>query len=513
VLKSDPKNVDALLATGRLDCKRGDPQAGLDSLSAALNIAVQINNKEEQAMILQTTGVAYKLQGRSEDALRNYQQSMEINTRLGKKRGVAANLSEISQVQARMGKPDLALASLKQALGLQREIGAKKEAGDTLIDLGQLYEDREQHDQALDNFKQALQIERDSGDEHYQALCLNNIGNTDFARGEYADALTYFQQALELRQKLNNPAEIAETLSNVGEAMAKTGQYDKAIEDHLQALDLERKAGDKRGAASDSASLGVLFGYQGRLGAAVKSTAEAVQSFHDLQDRSLWMAQALTAYADALIQAGQFTRAASVIKEAGELARELKSNSSLAEVANLEGDQAFYQGDTRSARVSYQRSLEISRQAKSREDIIRAQFNLARLQMQGGDTAGALVVLHDVAQQANVAGLKYLSMESSVLAAQAYVRQKKYSDAEREARRVLAQSEPQSLRLPMAAAHDLLGNALRAGANSSEASSHFRDALGALDEIKKDPGAEKAFERADLKSLYSDAAQAIASKN
>lgn len=513
VLKSDPKNLDALLAIGRLDCKRGDPQAGLDSLSAALNIAVQINNKEEQAMILQTTGVAYKLQGRSEDALRNYQQSMEINTRLGKKRGVAANLSEISQVQARMGKPDLALASLKQALNLQREIGAKKEAGDTLIDLGQLYEDRDQHDQALDNFKQALQIERDSGDEHYQALCLNNIGNADFAKGEYADALTYFQQALDLRQKLNNPAEIAETLSNVGEAMAKTGQYDKAIEDHLRALDLERKAGDKRGAASDSASLGVLFGYQGRLGAAVKSTAEAVQSFHELQDRSLWMAQALTAYADALIQAGQFTEAAPVMKEAGDLARELKSNSTLAAVTNLEGDQAFYQGDTKAAYVSYQRTLEIARQAKSRDDLIRAQFNLARLQMLGGDTARALVTLHDLAQQANVAGLKYLSMESSVVAAQASLRQKKYSDAEREARRVLAQSEPQSLRLPMAAAHDLLGNALRAGPNSSEASGHFRDALATLDEIKKDPGAEKAFERADLKSLYSDVAHASASKN
>jgi tetratricopeptide (TPR) repeat protein len=157
--------------------------------------------------------------------------------------------------------------------------------------------------------------------------------------------------------------------------------------------------------------------------------------------------------------------------------------------------------------------LEISRQAKSREDVIRSQFNLAKLQMLGGDTARALVALRDLAQQANVAGMKYLSMESSVAAAQAYLRQKKYSDAEREARRVLAQSEPQSLRLPMAAARDLLGNALRAGANSSEASGHFRDALGTLDEIKKDPGAEKAFERADLKSLYSDVAHAIASKN
>ena len=513
VLKSDPKNLDALLATGRVDCKRGDPQAGLDPLSGALNIAVQVDNKEEQATILQTTGVAYKLLGRSEEALRNYQQSMDINTHLGKKRGVAANLSEISQVQARMGKPDLALTSLKQALALLREIGAKKEAGDTLIDLGQLYEDRDQHDQALDNFKQALQIERDSGDQRYEALCLNNIGNSDFAKGEYADALTYFQQALELRQKLNNPAEIAATLSNVGEAMAKTGQYDKAVEDHLRALDLERKAGDKRGAASDSAALGLLFAYQGRLGAAVKSTAEAVQSFRELQDRSLWMAQALTAYANALIQAGQFADAAPVLKESGDLAHELKSDTTLAQVMNAEGDRAYYQGDSKAAKISYQRALETAQHAKSREDVIRAQFNLARIQLQEGDSARALAAFRDLAQKASATGLNYVSLESSVLAAQALLRQKKYADVEHEARRALAQSEPQSLRLLIANSHDLLGNALRADASQSDAAGHFRDALRTLDEIKKDPGAEKAFDRADLKGLYADVSQAANAKN
>ena len=513
VLKSDPKNLDALLALGRVDCKRGDPQAGLDPLGGALNIAVQVDNKEEQATILQITGIAYKLLGRSEDALRNYQQSMDINTRLGKKRGVAANLSEISQVQARMGKPDLALASLQQALSLLREIGAKKEAGDTLIDLGQRYEDQDKHDLALQNFKEALQIERDAGDERYQALCLNNIGNADFAKGEYADALTYFQQALDLRQKLNNPAEIAETLSNVGEAMAKTGQYDKAVEDHLRAIDLERKAGDKRGAASDSASLGVLFGYQGRLGAAVKSTAEAVQSFRELQDRSLWMAQALTAYANALVRAGQFAEAAPVLKEADDLARELKSDSTLADVMNAEGDRAYYQGDSKAARSLYQHALETAQHAKNSEDVIGAQFNLAKVQLLEGDPSRALATFRDLAQRASVSGLKYVSLESSIFAARALLRQKKYSDVEREARRTLAQSEPQSLKLLMAAGNDLLGNALRADAKSSEAAGHFRDALQTLDEIKNDPGAEKSFDRVDLKSLYANVSQAAGTKN
>jgi len=513
VLKSDPKNLDALLALGRVDGKRGNPQEGLDPLSSALNIAVQVDNKEQQAMVLYNTGNAYKLLGRSDEALRNYQQSIDINTRLGKKRGVAFNLNQIAQVQARMGKPDLALASLNKALSLQREIGAKKEAGDTLIDLGQLYEDRDQHDQALQNFKQALQIERDSGDERNQALCLNNIGNADFNKGEYEDALTYFQQALDLRQKLNNPAEIAETLTNVGEAMAKSGKYDKAIEDHLRALDLERKTGDKRGAAFDAVGLGVLFGYQGRLGAAVTSTGEAVQSFRELQDRSLWMAEALTLYGNALVQAGRFNDAAPVLKEAGDLSRELKSDSTLAGVMNAEGDLAYYQGDSKAARSFYQRALEAAQHAKSHEDIVTSQFNLAKVLLQEGEAGRALAAFRDLAQRANATGLKYIALESSVFAAQALRRQKKYSDVEREAQRALAQSEPQSLRLLIAVEYDLLGNAQQAGSHPSEATGHFRDALRTLDELKKDPGAEKAFDRADLKSLYAAVSLATGSKN
>jgi tetratricopeptide (TPR) repeat protein/predicted Ser/Thr protein kinase len=507
VLKADPKNLDALLATGRVQNKRGDPQAGLDSLSQALSIAVQIENPEQQAMILLATGIAYKQLGRSEDALRNYQQSMDINTRLGKKRGIAANLSEIAQVQVRMGKPDVALANLNKALSLRREIGAKKEVGNTLIDLGQLYEERGQHDQALQQFKEALQIERDSGDEQYQAYALNDIGNVYFSRGEYQDALIYFQQALQLREKLNSPGETAESLSNVGASMAKTGQYDKAIQNHLRALDLERKAGDKRGAALDSSSLGVLFAYQGRLGAAVNSTAEAVKAFRDMKDRSLWMAQALNGYANALVQAGRGTEAEPILKEGGDLVRELKSDSGIAELSISQGDDAYYRGDTKSARTFYQHALEAAQRAKSREDALTAEFGLARVRLQEGDSHGALATFRSLAERANTIGLKYVSLECSLYTAQALLHDKNYTEAAREAQKALGQSELQSLRMLMARAHYLLGSALRSSGNPSEAAGHFRDAVRIWDEVRKEPGAEKILERADLKAFYAEASQ------
>ena len=97
VLKTDGKNVDALLAMGRVEIKAGNPQKGLDPLDQARHIAIDLDIQEQQALILQATGIAYKLMNKPAEALRNYEDSMAINQRLGQKRGVAASLAEIAQ--------------------------------------------------------------------------------------------------------------------------------------------------------------------------------------------------------------------------------------------------------------------------------------------------------------------------------------------------------------------------------------------------------------------------------
>jgi len=41
--------------------------------------------------------------------------------------------------------------------------------------------------------------------------------------------------------------------------------------------------------------------------------------------------------------------------------------------------------------------------------------------------------------------------------------------------------------------------------NAGEASSHYRQVISQLDELKKEPGAEKLLERSDLKAMYEEA--------
>jgi serine/threonine protein kinase/tetratricopeptide (TPR) repeat protein len=504
ILQSDPRNIKALWQMGVIEIMKDNPQAALDPLNKGLSLAIQVDNQEQKALLLQAMGISYRLMNKPEEALRNYQESLAIQRRIGHKSGVAASLNEMAQVYSLLGKPDAALASFNEAMQVRREIGAKKEIGDTLIDLGGFYEVRGQHDQALKMLKESLQIQRDSGDETYQALCLNNIGDVYLTKGQYEDALTYFQQALQLREKLKVPGEIAETVHNLGEAEANLGQYDKALSQYLRALDLHRSAGDKRNAAIDLYSMGSLFGYQGRYGAALSSKEEALKTFREFRDRSSWMAEILSGYGGALAEAGRRDEAQKTLDEALSLARELKIQPLVAQTLNFQGDAAFYRGDIKSARTFYGQALEAASRTKDRDKVLISKISLAKVAIQEGRSAAAVSSLKSLAQEADSLGLKYLSAQCSTYRAEALLGSRDYARVQQELQSALGKAEKLGLRELLAKDQYLLATALRLTANGTEASGHYREALRWLEEIRKEAGSDKVIERADLKPIYTE---------
>jgi len=510
VLERDPKSVDALLARGRVEIKSGSPQVGLDYLSRGLTLAVQLENEEAKAAILQGIAVGYSRLNRQDEALHNYQESLAIKRRLGDQRGMAASLDAIAQIQERLGKPDLALKSYEEALKLERDIGDRVGLADTLINFGAFYHDRGQHDQALALNKEALNILRELGNEDGQGLCLHNIGSSYFYKGRYEDAATYFQQALQLREKAKHPEDIAETVRNLGETNTNMGQYDRALSYYLRALGLYRDAGDKRGAAIASSSIGTLFIYQGRYGAAVASKQDALRTFQELGDRSFWMVEILSSYGDALIQAGQSEEGQKSLDEAMSLARELKNEAYVAQILNYLGDVAFYRGDYRSARDLYQRALQTASRAGDRGKILDSRYDLARLAVKEGKEGRhptALKELDTLSREADSLGWKYLAVECSVYTAEALVNAKDYPRARRELGRAMTNSEKLGLRATLLRSHYLLATLLRLTGSSSEAASHYRETIRLLEEMRKEPGAGNLLQRVDLNAIYTDSSR------
>src|SRR5215469_4055174 len=190
-------------------------------------------------------------------------------------------------------------------------------------------------------------------------------------------------------------------------------------------------------------------------------------------------------YDESLSLLGRGEEAQKSLDEAVGLAREVKNQSLLSQNLNFEGDSSFYRGDLKTAKSRYDQALQTASRTTDRRLILLSKLNLARVAIKEGRSREAIGPLRALAEQADTAGLQYLSVECSVLVGEALVNGKDYSQARQELNRALARSEKMGLQLLQANSHYLLATILRLGGNGSEASRHYLDAHRILDEVNK----------------------------
>ncbi len=509
VLASDPKNVQALLSSGRVAIKSDDANGGLEFLNRAYTLADELNNQEEKAAILQATGVAYEILNRPDDALQKLGDSLKIKQQLDDKRGEAASLNEIAQIQNHQGKSAEALASFQQALAISRAIGDQVGVGGELIDTGTFYHDHGKPDEALKYFTDALNIERQLGDQDRQALCLHNIGSIKMDQGAYQDSLTYLEQGYELRQKLNVPDDTADSLHDLAEVNTKLGQFDTALSDYLKAIEMYRSVNDQRGVEIESDGMARIFAAQGRYGAALNAMKNAVAIVRQTKEMTWLTVESVGFSGDLLTQVGRGQEGRPSLEEALNDAHQIRNDTWAALATNWIGDAYFYQGDYTSARQQYDGALKIASKTPDKETTVLLSVNRAKADLALGHAAAVIPVFKKLAQDADAAGLKALSVECSVYLAQAEIATKNTSAAEQELGLTLARAENLGLRLLQAKTEYLQG--VLQARSGSEAAIHYRQVVSILDSISKEDGSSKILDRADLKQIYSDSQKALAS--
>jgi serine/threonine protein kinase/Tfp pilus assembly protein PilF len=502
VLTLDPKRVDGLLAMGRVEIDSGNDQGGLEYLTRAQGMAVQFGNDEEKAQILQAMGIAYADLTKWEDALRSLQDSLATKRRLGLKRGIADSLASIAQTEEHLGKPDQALTDYNGSLAAYRELGDKADAATVLSDLAGFYNDRSQYDKALELDKEALQIQVDLGNSSDQGSVLSSIGNIYLSKADYEDARTYFGRALEIREKLKVPGDIADTVHNLAETATKLGQYDQAVQQYLRALDLRRSVGDNRSAAIESASMGTLFGYQGRYGAALSSEEDALKIFRETKENGFWLAEVLGDYGNALAQVGRSDDAQKSLEEALTVARGLKNQAQVATLLGYEADNFSYRGDYKSAAPLYDQALQAASHTTDARLTLLAKMNLAKSAVQQGHSSAAVSQLRALSERADTMGLKYLSIECSVLLGEALTDQKNFELAQRELEGAVTRSEKLGLRALNAQSHFLLGRTLELSGHLSDASPHYAQARQIAQSIQDEAKTDRIASRSDLAPIF-----------
>jgi eukaryotic-like serine/threonine-protein kinase len=501
VLQSDPKNVAALLASGRVAIMSGDPQGGLGFLSQAQPIAVELNNQQQRASILQATGIAYNNMNKPDEALTNLKASLAIKQQIGDKRGAAASYEQIGSIEDLAGNQKEGLADYQRALALRKELGDQTGIANTLIDIGSSYHDHGKPTEALQYFTQALELARQMGDQANQAFCLNDIGSIKADQGQYQDALTYLEQAYELRQKLNVPADIGESLHNLAEVNTKLGQFDTALSDYLKAIEAYRSANDQHGVAMASDAMARLFAAQGRYGAALHSMQDAVNLLRQTKEMTWLTVEAIGGWGDLLAQVGRGPEGKASLDEALNDAHQIKDDAYVAMATNWMGDFYYYQGDSVNARVQYAQALAIASKTANKETQLRSKVNLAKADLALGHAAAVIPVLKKLAQDADALGLKADAVECSIYMTQALVATKNDAAAEQTLTLAQARAENLGLRILQAKADFLEATLAAKNGKTAEAERSRQQVARVLDAISKEDGAAKVLDRADVKVM------------
>jgi len=500
-LEADPQNVAAQLEMGRVLIKGGETQDALAPLNQALSLAIQADNKEARANVLQSLGIAYRRLGRMDEALENLQDSLAIKREIGDRRGESASLSEIAYIQDLSDEVDSARTTYQEALQISRDIGDDVGVGQVLLGLGDLELVRGNTDLALQHIREALRIQIDTGDEWSQSQSLHNIGTIYDQRGEYSESLVYYERALGVRERISRPADIADTLHNMGETHTYMGRFQQAQDHYMRALEKRREAQDEIGAALELFSLGRVFGFLGRYSASLQSMEEALEIFRRLEETGSWYGWALAGYGDALSLLGRFDEAAPPLDEALTLAREIGDDGLVAQALMYQGDRLFYMADFDAARAPYREAGESAAAYGDPYLVLAARADLARAELMRGNATQARPILEEVIQEAQSRGAAYVETRCTICLSSALLKNGQATDAENGLRRALREAENMGAGPLVAQSHHLLAEALREQGNDADAARHADRAAQVVDEIRSEAGSDGPLQRADLEPV------------
>jgi tetratricopeptide (TPR) repeat protein len=272
----------------------------------------------------------------------------------------------------------------------------------------------------------------------------------------------------------------------------------------MRALELSRSLKDDRGAALTTYTLGVMFDHQGRYGAALNSKQTALSTLQG-KEKTPEIAEMLGGYGESLVLTGRAEEAKSYFNESLNLARELKNDGIVSQTLILQGDEAYYAGDYKSARSYYEQALQAANRSKEPERVLLAKVALGKLTARDGASQQAIASLRPLIQQAAELGLQNVSLGCSLAVAEAMLRAHDNKQAKQTIESAMVRTDKMGLKPLSARGYYLLGNIARAAGDQVEAQRQYRSALQLLDAMRQDKGAEKLLERKDLKTMYDEA--------
>jgi tetratricopeptide (TPR) repeat protein len=221
----------------------GQHNKALEHYKQALHIFEELEDAEGKSRTLNSLGGVYDSLGQKENDLERREMALTYYQRALQEIGEedhnakAIILNNIGTIYKAMDKNDEALKQYQQALHLQEKIGDRNGQGITLNNLGMLYSAEgkrkvTERKKALEFYARALHLHKDIGDRNGEGVTLHNIGVLYFNQRRYRIALAYFLLARRILEEVRSPdyESIQEYIDKIGTIVGKE-VFDSLVKD------------------------------------------------------------------------------------------------------------------------------------------------------------------------------------------------------------------------------------------------------------------------------------------
>jgi len=298
--------------------QQGQVEEALKLYEECLELEKEIRDVQGKAATLHQMASILAQQGQVEEALRLYKESLELKEKIGNVQGKAATLHEMAGIQAQQGQVEEALRLYKESLELKEKIGNVQGKAATLHEMAGIQAQQGQVEEALKLYRESLELEEKIGNVQGKAATLHEMAGIRAQQGQVEEALRLYKESLELKEKIGNVQGKAATLHQMASILAQQGQVEEALRLYKESLEIEEKIGDVRGKAATLHQMASILAQQGQVEEALrlyKESLELKEKIGDVRGK----AATLHEMACILAQQGQVEEALRLYKESLEL--------------------------------------------------------------------------------------------------------------------------------------------------------------------------------------------------
>ena len=252
-----------------------NPDTSVIIATTSKNLAEKINYKTGLALALKNIGKGYYLQGKYIDAVKNWQQALEVYKLIGDKTGVANMLSNQGAVYFNQGDDAKSLELHLQSLKMSEDIDDTLRILTSLTNIGAVYLNKPAtYKKALENFLRSYKLSLAINDTYSIGTSTANLGETYYKMGDDATALIYLNQSVKAYE---GTEDLPYSLNYLGRVYTRRKEFDKAIKTHSRAFDISKKLDTRLDMTQSLVGLGQAYEAKGDIASSIDAYKQSIE--------------------------------------------------------------------------------------------------------------------------------------------------------------------------------------------------------------------------------------------